>query len=419
MTKEKTQETSLELSIDDKSLMKNRDQLQSYILTMAKYDFTVYEKRILYRIVELAQDYAKQDFKDKSNMKRVEHDLWGITEITLPFSCLLMGDKDKNHIHVRNALKSLSKKDIEFFEVDGKVSRWQSLTIIAWPEIEKDIYNTTVKFRIHPKIWDCILDFSKGYTEYELNVAISLKSSYSMRMYELISKQKKPIKRSLQSLKEMFMLEGKYDRVVDFQKRILDTAKKELDSCSPYTFTYEPYKKGRVIEGFTFYPVRQPQFRDKELAKNDAYANPNLRFYARDTIEHYLQFNLLIPDTYLKRCRNIIKDAETYIPNLLEVLERLGNDSKGKNNPPAYVLGALKKIVADIKAANPEGKEKSVSETAQTSLVFDDTSETKTNFYHTGGGADKMREKYFSPKNRVESVQKIIQSALDSFSENN
>lgn len=412
--KKRKKEECLDLMLDDKKLMTNRDQMQSYILTMAKYDFTVYEKRILYRIVELAQSYTKLDFKDKSNFTRVEHDLWGITEITLPLSCFLTGDKDKNHLHVRNALKSLSKKDIEFLDKDGERFHWQSLTIIAWPEIQKDMYSTTVKFRIHPKIWDCILDFSKGFTEYELNVALSLKSTYSMRMYELISKQKKPITRKLQDLKEMFKVEGKYDRIVDFQKRILDTAKKELDGCSPYTFTYKPYKNGKTIEGFTFYPVRQPQFRDKELAKNDAYANPNLRFYARDTIEHYLQFSLLIPGEYIKRSKKIINEAEAYIPNLLEVLERLGKSSLGKNNPPAYVLGALKKIVEEIKASKAEQP----VQDPQTSLVFDEASDDfNRSFYHTGNGAERIREKYFPQK--PEDTQNIIQAVLNSFSENN
>ena len=414
--KRSKKEECLDLMLDDKKLMKNQDQMQSYILTMAKYDFTVYEKRILYRIVELAQSYAKLDFKDKSNFTRVEHDLWGITEITLPLSCFLTGDKDKNHLHVRNALKSLSKKDIEFLDKDGEKFHWQSLTIIAWPEIQKDMYSTTVKFRIHPKIWDCILDFSKGFTEYELNVALSLKSTYSMRMYELISKQKKPITRKLQDLKEMFKVEGKYDRIVDFQKRILDTAKKELDGCSPYTFTYKPYKNGKTIEGFTFYPVRQPQFRDKELAKNDAYANPNLRFYARDTIEHYLQFSLLIPGEYIKRSKKIINEAEAYIPNLLEVLERLGKSSYGKKNPPAYVLGALKKIVEEIKAST-EMSEQPISTPQQTSLDFGEDSSPKSNYYLTGHNADKIREKFFPKK--ADDTQNIIQAVLDSFSENN
>ena len=33
----------------------NKDLIQSYIMTTAKYDFNVYEKRIIYRLVEMAQ----------------------------------------------------------------------------------------------------------------------------------------------------------------------------------------------------------------------------------------------------------------------------------------------------------------------------------------------------------------------------
>lgn len=33
----------------------NKDVFQSYVLTTAKYDFSVYEKRIMYRLVEMAQ----------------------------------------------------------------------------------------------------------------------------------------------------------------------------------------------------------------------------------------------------------------------------------------------------------------------------------------------------------------------------
>lgn len=37
------------------AVIKNKDVLQSYIVTTARYDFSVYEKRILYRIVEVLQ----------------------------------------------------------------------------------------------------------------------------------------------------------------------------------------------------------------------------------------------------------------------------------------------------------------------------------------------------------------------------
>ena len=36
----------------------NKEVLQSYILTTAKYDYSVYEKRILYRLIEVFQKYT-------------------------------------------------------------------------------------------------------------------------------------------------------------------------------------------------------------------------------------------------------------------------------------------------------------------------------------------------------------------------
>ena len=38
-----------------RTIKDNKDVIQSYVFTMAKYDFSVYEKRIIYRLVELAQ----------------------------------------------------------------------------------------------------------------------------------------------------------------------------------------------------------------------------------------------------------------------------------------------------------------------------------------------------------------------------
>ena len=44
----------------------NKLQFQSYIFTTAKYDFSVYEKRILYRMIEIEQKLINQEALDKA-----------------------------------------------------------------------------------------------------------------------------------------------------------------------------------------------------------------------------------------------------------------------------------------------------------------------------------------------------------------
>jgi len=85
------------------ALANNKDVLQSYILTAAKYDFSVYEKRIIYRLVELAQcEINGIDFR--KDCRKIEHDLFGLVNITLPIRDLLNNEEDKNYTRIKDAL---------------------------------------------------------------------------------------------------------------------------------------------------------------------------------------------------------------------------------------------------------------------------------------------------------------------------
>ena len=164
----------------------NKDLIQSYIMTTAKYDFNVYEKRIIYRLVEMAQGEL-QGIKFADNCQKIEHDLFSCVNITMPIACLLNGEDDKNYARVKEALQSLQRKIFEY--EDDEI--WQSISIIALPYIRKR--SSVLSFQVHPRVWDCILDFSKGFRKYELKAAMSFKSQFSMRFYELLSNQKTPL----------------------------------------------------------------------------------------------------------------------------------------------------------------------------------------------------------------------------------
>ena len=56
----------------DNMAIVNKDLIQSYIMTTAKYDFNVYEKRIIYRLVEMAQKEL-QGIKFANNCQKIEH----------------------------------------------------------------------------------------------------------------------------------------------------------------------------------------------------------------------------------------------------------------------------------------------------------------------------------------------------------
>ena len=168
----------------------NKDVFQSYILTVAKYDFSTYEKRILYRLVEMAQKDVPQPLRD--NMRKVEPSNCGVN-ITMPVADILKDETDKNYTKAIAAFKGLVEKTIEYSDKET----WLCTSIIEHPEIEKG--SGIAKFHIYKPVWECILDFSKGYRKYELATAMSFKSVYSMRMYELMSGQTAPLIKALRS----------------------------------------------------------------------------------------------------------------------------------------------------------------------------------------------------------------------------
>ena len=317
----------------------NKEILQSYILTTAKYDFSVYEKRILYRLVELNQHLIEgQKLNDKIVL---DNNQAGDISYTLPISLFLKDDDKNNHKEVKKALESLKRKELTYQDDDT----WASLTIIANPKISR--YKETVTFTVDKMINDAFLDFSKGFKKYELKTAMEFESVYSMRFYELLSNQKTPINYSVEYLKEMFSLSDKYKLTADFIRYVIEPAKKELDKCSPYTFHYEKIKTGRKITGIRFIPIHQAQFEDESLKKQKAMKQMSNRWFIPKNIEDYLKYNYEFTDKELNNNLNLFENLYNHLSEeeLLDFLVELKAQSVlyEIKNLKAYLIGSLKK----------------------------------------------------------------------------
>lgn len=280
----------------------NKDLIQSYIITSAKYDYNVYEKRILYRLIEMFQQYTKgQKLNDKVH---IQTDLFDVKIITMPISMFLNGEEDKNHKRIKEGIESLEQK--KFIYEDDKT--WEIIRIISEPKIDK--YKEFVSFRINPKIVDAFLDFSKGFSKYELATAMQFESIYAMRFYELLSGQKRPITYTIENLKIMFQIEDKYSKVNDFFRKVIEPAKKELDKSSPYSFEYKPIKTGRKITSIMFYPIYQPQNRDMTIEAKKLKSKASIRWELDVITINYLKENYIFSDDEIKKNLDLFVNAQ-------------------------------------------------------------------------------------------------------------
>ena len=319
----------------------NKELIQSYILTTAKYDYSVYEKRILYRIVEQLQLLIEGKTLNKNySMQEIPHEDIKLFKFTFPFSAFKKNEEDKNHAQIKKALLSLEKKGFEY--EDSEV--WETINILYLPKVFKN--KEYIGFTLREEIIQAFLDFSKGFKKYELKTAMEFESVYSMRFYELLSNQKTPINYSIDTLKEMFQIENKYKLTADFLRYVIEPAKKELDKCSPYTFHYETIKTGRKITGIRFIPIHQPQFEDESLKKQKALKQMSNRWYIPKNIEDYLKYNYEFTDKELNNNLSLFESLYNHLSEeeLLDFLVELKAQSVlyEIKNLKAYLIGSLK-----------------------------------------------------------------------------
>ena len=317
----------------------SRQVVQSYIFTTAVYDFNVYEKRIIYNLVRLAQSQI-EGVKLSESLYRIDHAYKDYLVVELPISDFLIDEDDKNHSRIKAALRSLHRKTFTY-QFDGT---WECFSIIANPKVR--LRSSKVSFIVDTRVWDVLLNFSRGFSRYDLEIAFNLESSYTMRFYEMLAGQKEPIAYSIESLRKEFGLEGKYKLNKDFIRRVVESAKSELDLKSPVTFTYRPLKDGRKITRILFYPVRQ-----ETKQPHDTLLKEVIRKYGSgphlSSDEKRLLTEIGFSEIGIRNNIELFMECKKNLDFIYELALIVGK-SRGKTNPCGWCIKTLKGKLDDL-----------------------------------------------------------------------
>lgn len=314
----------------------NKELIQSYIMTTAKYDFNVYEKRVLYRLVEAMQ--AELEGQRLQGLV-IEKTIYDDRVITMPISMFLTED-DENYTRVKSALRSLRNKTFEY--EDKQI--WKLIGIIEKPSFDKRGW---VKFELQPEVYGAILNFSKGFRKYELKTAMEFKSQYSMRFYELLSGQSNPITYTIDTLKAMFLVSEKYERSTDFIKRVVVPAKKELDEKSPFSFVFDVIKHGKEFHSITFTPIYKPEMRDSDVEKKSLQGRIAPSFVLGHKEANALR-RLGFTNKEISNNIELLREAASVLPDFIGTLADLIGKAMLADNPKGYIINALKGKLADL-----------------------------------------------------------------------
>jgi plasmid replication initiation protein len=268
---------------------------------------------------------------------RIQKELFDLYDVEMPISAFLNDEKDTNYSRTKTALMSMSRKIVQYEDV----KEWRAIPLILTPRIRK--YESIVKFRLHEDIYNALLNFSKGFKKYELNTAFKMESVYAMRLYELLSNQKRPLIYSIKDLKLMFGVENKYKLTADFIKRVIDTAQRELNEKSPYSFEYAPLKTGRKITSIKFYPLFIPKNQDENAETVRLKKRMTFVWGVERHIINYLKDNYNFTTPELKNNQELLEQAQKEIDDFLLFLSTVKAKANRATNPKGYLINALKK----------------------------------------------------------------------------
>jgi len=225
--------------------MENRLVVKSNDLISANYSLNLNEqKMVLYAITKLDKNKDKFNAIDLNIREFIE-----LLDIT-----------DRNYEQIRNIARGLRRKEI-IIDTD----RFEYIT--GWfSGVTFDKSNGDMTIRFDDDLVPYLLKLKEKFTRYELKNILSLKSAYSIRVYELLKQYENIGKREfkLEKLKECLGLKkDEYSRIYDFERRVLKVAKEEINRDTDIKIDYEKIKTGRKITSISF--TIEPKDTEKEV----------------------------------------------------------------------------------------------------------------------------------------------------------
>lgn len=220
-------------------------------LTTARYELSLMEKRVLYIIIQqIRKDFVLSEKGDRN--------LFDNLIIKMRGESITKGVDAKPYL-VKNALKQLRERSFEWqneYDEDSPKHEWFEVGFINYGEWNK---GGMVEVEVSKKILPFFVELADKFTEYSLLVAISLRSKWSQRLYELCCQWRASggFQVELKELREMLKLEGSYKRYASLKKYVLEVARKELKELydkgeSDVCFEYSEHKNGRSVNWLRF-----------------------------------------------------------------------------------------------------------------------------------------------------------------------
>ena len=163
---------------------------------------------------------------------------------------------------IREVCRGLMRLNVEV----GTGSPKEPWTIWHWMSMAKYDGNGTITLRLSNEIKQFVLDLNGWFTRYQLCDILSMKSFYSIRLYEILKCEDNKTnceqdyhEFTIQQLREMLGCEKKYKQIGQLKDKVIEPAANEISEKTDILVEVEYIKTGRPITRVRFYIHDKPQ----------------------------------------------------------------------------------------------------------------------------------------------------------------
>lgn len=308
---------------------RNEIVVQHNHLIEARYNLTLQEKRLMFWLASRVKS-TDEDFK--------EHEL-SIKE----FAELV--DVKGDHLYgvLNNITHKLMQKIITIRSMDEKENEIEFVKAALLGGVKYLKKKGIIKLSFHPYLKPYMLHVKERFTQIRLGDLIGLKSVHSIRFYELLKQYETIGIREIKliDLREYCGIEEKqYERFNDFKRKVVETAKKEINSKTDLLIDYKEIKTSRKVTAIQFSIKPNPNYGKTHFEKAQA--------DKADLITKELRSKNVLVDELMEygfskiAANRILKNnQESNVANAIKAVDLQVQKGKAKN-PKAMLETAIK-----------------------------------------------------------------------------
>ncbi len=175
-------------------------------------------------------------------------------------------DNTNVYREIKNAVNKIWGRDL-VIQREGKTP----LTC-RWVSAKAEFGDGGAEIHFSTEVIPYLINLQKNgnFTKYRLENIGGLKSSYSIRLYELLIQYKSIGKRRIElaDLRSILCISGKYKAMKDLKKWVLDLAVTEINKETDIRINYKTIKRGRSVAAFDFLINKKVELPDFSAPKS-------------------------------------------------------------------------------------------------------------------------------------------------------